>query len=40
MVLVPVVVVVGENEVRREAWLESFEGFLDEFRLKARDLIR
>ena len=32
--LVPVVVVVGQNEVRHEARLKVLEGFLDELALK------
>ena len=36
VVLMPVVVVVGENEVRREARLEVLEGFLDELALERK----
>ena len=39
MVLVPVVVVVGENEVRREACLKNFEAFLDELALERKESV-
>ena len=36
VVLMPVVVVVGENEVRRKALLEFLEGFLDQLALERK----
>ena len=37
VVLVPVVVVVGQNEVRHEARFEVLEGFLDELALEGKN---
>ena len=39
VVLVPIVVVVGQNEVRCEARFEVLEGFLDELALERKESV-
>ena len=39
VVLVPIVVVVGQDEVRREARFEVLEGFLDQLALERKKSI-